>query len=383
MVKTRKVKTNRRKTNKRRLKKVGGSDKPIKSRNCHPQVIGKTISDDSCLTSDILEKIKHKYNEKATEKILTTEPIEIYEELNRKIKTCDSERCLIEKAVKDDHLFHQWIKEIEAPEHPKEWKKNPNEWLSNIDIDSVMKQYEKAYPEFLFISPTSINFDESDTHGTCVDQILCKLTLTDVLTRNPQKRKIGMVFNLSRNDEPGSHWVSLYIHLPEITVNKKMQKKNLPKNHEELCSQLLDQKYDGTWDEKTPYAFFFDSGGDDTPQEVLNMVCRYYQEWEIIKPEQEMSMKYDDNHRTKAEHQSGGTECGMYSLFFIVTMLTGICGGKVALSKKKEIKEKEICPEDFQLDSEQKKRIFFQTHGKRIPDDFVEQFRHFYFNSKE
>ena len=32
-----------------------------------------------------------------------------------------------------------------APEAPKSWNKNPNEWLSSTDILKVMKQYEKAY----------------------------------------------------------------------------------------------------------------------------------------------------------------------------------------------------------------------------------------------
>ena len=35
-----------------------------------------------------------------------------------------------------------------APFAPNEWKKNPNEWLSSIDISKVMKQYEKKYKNF-------------------------------------------------------------------------------------------------------------------------------------------------------------------------------------------------------------------------------------------
>ena len=32
-----------------------------------------------------------------------------------------------------------------APKAPDEWKENPTEWLTSIDILEVMKQYEKKY----------------------------------------------------------------------------------------------------------------------------------------------------------------------------------------------------------------------------------------------
>lgn len=362
-----------------------------KSRNCHPQVIGKTISQDSCLTPAMLEKIKHKYNEKSHEhKIVSENPEKIYDELKAK-SYCHSERCIIKKALGNKHLFDLWIKEIEAPEHPNDWKKNPNEWLSNVDIHLVMKQYEKTYPEFLFLGPTSINFDERVSNGRCVGDDICHSTLRKFLAMNPSKRKIGIVFNLSRNDQPGSHWVSLFFHFPFSEHGGEISQTEMggyrhAKMGEEKCKKILDKSNSVIWDENTPYAFFFDSGGADAPQQVLNMICRFYQEWEEIKPVGSMSMQYDDNHRTNAEHQFGGTECGMYSLFFIITMLTGICGGKAAMLNARRLKKRDICPKDFQLRGEQEKRDYFLSHGKwnhkRIPDRFVQEFRSIYFNPK-
>jgi hypothetical protein len=34
---------------------------------------------------------------------------------------------------------------------PDEWKSDPDAWLSSDDILHVMKQYEKAYPDFKFL----------------------------------------------------------------------------------------------------------------------------------------------------------------------------------------------------------------------------------------
>ena len=393
----------------------GGDGGGPKHRNCHPQVLGKTVSPNSCMTPLMLEKIKKTYNHahaaNSGKHIISTDAVGIYHELKKK-HLCESERCMIKKALgnKHSHLYDQMMKEMEAPEHPDDWKKNPNEWLSNVDIDLVMEQYEKTYPEFLFLGPTSINFDERSSDGGCVgpDKI-CHLTLAKLMAMKPLKRKVGMVFNLSRNDQPGSHWVSLFLHLPEVASGherdgvgglglesgveetemgglRRDARMGLEMAQIKGCKALLDNKHSVSWNENTPYAFFFDSGGADAPQEVLTMICRFYREWEGMKPVGALSMQYDDNHRTKAEHQMGGTECGMYSLFFIITMLTGICGGKAALLNARRLKKREVCPKDFRLHGEQDKRDYFLSHGKwnhkRIPDRFMQEFRAIYFNAR-
>jgi hypothetical protein len=60
------------------------------------------------------------------------------------------------------------------------------------------------------------------------------------------------------------------------------------------------------------------------------------------------------------QHQYGNTECGVYSLFFIITMLTG----ETDLHKFKSVKQK---------------INFFKN--KRIPDKYISKFRELYFNA--
>jgi hypothetical protein len=99
-----------------------------------------------------------------------------------------------------------------APKSPESWKKNNNEWLSTSDIQSVLTQYEKAYPEFKFIGPCASDYYFME-NGQCVSPELCNLNVNT----EPHKY-IGIVFNLDVHDGPGTHWVSVFIDLPKQTI---------------------------------------------------------------------------------------------------------------------------------------------------------------------
>ena len=67
--------------------------------------------------------------------------------------------------------------------------------------------------------------------------------------------------------------------------------------------------------------------------------------------------------KTRIEHQFGNTECGMYSLYFIITLLKSETENGEKLTGYKE------------------KYIFFKDKNRRIPDKYVFNFRKKYFNS--
>ena len=166
-----------------------------------------------------------------------------------------------------------------APESPAEWKKNPNEWLSSIDIMNVMKQYEKAYKCFDFIGPTPIDFDTRKLYGECVWEELCNFNLAQQIKNG--KTKIGIIFNTDTHDKPGQHWISMFINIKKKRI------------------------------------FFFDSTGDEPQPEIMALVNRIKEQGLALKIK--LVFKYDSNEGV--EHQYGNTECGIYSLFFIVHML--------------------------------------------------------------
>ena len=108
---------------------------------------------------------------------------------------------------------------------------------------------------------------------------MCRLSLQNLY--NHGKRKLGIVFNLDKHDEPGSHWVSLFIDLDEGLI------------------------------------FYYDSALNAVPHQVSKL------KREIIKQGKHMEtpihFKYMQNDYA---HQNTNTECGMFCLFFIITFLT-------------------------------------------------------------
>lgn len=94
------------------------------------------------------------------------------------------------------------------PKKPESWYSNGKTWLSTTDIQHVLLQYENQHPDFVFIGPVPIDFDKKITVGTCIVDELCNLNI-EKLYKNG-KRRLGIVFNLDPHDMPGSHWVSLF-----------------------------------------------------------------------------------------------------------------------------------------------------------------------------
>uniref|UniRef100_A0A6C0B818 Ubiquitin-like protease family profile domain-containing protein n=1 Tax=viral metagenome TaxID=1070528 RepID=A0A6C0B818_9ZZZZ len=313
-------KTYRPKKKNRRTKRIikGGKSNKFKSMNCHPIVKGKSPIKGSCFTVETLMKIKSAYNKHhPTEQITINDPHLLWLELKKRFATCSQEDCWLEK-IHDNDLKEQIDKMSFAPDHPEEWKKNPDEWLSNYDILEVLEQYEKTHDNFKFIGPTPMDFD-SRPHkkdGKCVWEEMCGFSLDKL---NPKIKKIGIVFNLDDHDEPGSHWVSLFIDLEDA------------------------------------FMFYFDSAGDDVTVEVKKFMDRVKDQWSKKYPL--ANMKIYKNH--PFEHQKQNTECGMYSLFFIITLLTHQIEGKHYKTEQ----------------------LIHKFLSERIPDKYVFDYRKVYFNS--
>ena len=289
---------------------------------CSPMVAGKSVSKESCYTNDTLLKIRDAYERThPNQPRIKGSTTHILKELKDRMKAkCETEDCWLELLPKAQREYID--KYVFAPDQPKEWKSNPDEWLSNYDIIKVLKQYEIAYPNFRFLGPSPIDFDkhiESSTNSTptCVEETLCQFSLKKCM--EDKKDKIGISFNLDDHTGPGTHWVSLFIDIP----NKMM--------------------------------FYFDSALFDTPPEITEFVKR------ILKQSDEagLGIQFDKN---TLQHQFTNSECGMYSLFFIITMLTQRWGGN---GKKKYTIAQLV-------------RLF---KDRPLKDSVVSDFRHKYFNS--
>lgn len=304
----------------------------------HSSHIKPSYLHNTCYTPAILEHIKVEYNKSHPAKcrILTKDPAKIWKELDRRLYHCNKEDCWLNQ-IRDANLRKKIDRYMFAPDQPYEWKHNPNEWLSNYDILNVLEQYEMVYKNFKFIGPTPIDFDarlenghnaydignehktqDSAGAGTkkCVWNDLCHFSLKEKIRE--KQTKIGIIFNLDKHDESGSHWVSLFIDI------------------------------------KRRFLFYFDSAGGDMPSEVSILIER------LQSQAKELKFHFKEYTNGSHDHQKENTECGMYSLFFIVTMLTG---KHTPTSKKMPLG----------------KILDLFLHGN-IPDKTMEDYRDEYFN---
>jgi hypothetical protein len=313
----------RNKTNRRINKtiKKGGKSDEFKKMNCSPLVDKATPVKGSCFTADVLELLKKSYNKHNPNNLIkTNNPIKIWKLLKHRMRTCNKEDCWLEE-IEDLSVRKKLDEYIFAPDHPDDWKDNPDEWLSNFDIMDVLKQYMKKYPKFHSPPPTSIDFDSrpSDLYGECVSNEICTFNLEQQTKRG--KTKFGFVFNMSPHTSSGSHWVSLYVDIED------------------------------------KFIFYMDSAGNKIPKQINTFVERLVQQG--LSMSNPIKLHYYEN--CPLEHQMGTTECGMFTLFFLITMITNKAEGKVLKNYVEKIK-------------------FFKN--KRIPDKYVFRFRKIYFNEK-
>jgi len=259
-----------------KLRKTGGALEKV---NCSPKQKGE-MNGFTCYTDRALYKLRDLWNARHSDKtIMTNDTKEIHKSLSEYLSNvCNKESCWLKQHDKFGKLDNT-ISSSFAPLTPKSWKKNPNEWLTSVDITNVMKQYETAYHCFDFIGPSPIDFDKKKMYGECVWSELCNFSLSEQIKN--KKTKIGIIFNTDPHNKPGQHWISMFINIPKETI------------------------------------FFFDSTGDPPPKEIMAFVERIRKNGLTLNPK--LNFKFDSNEGV--EHQYGDTECGIYSLFFIVNML--------------------------------------------------------------
>jgi hypothetical protein len=318
--------------NRKTRKNRGGG----KSMKCSPLVEGATANENTCYTPSVLHKIRDAYNKgHPNTKILSNDSDKIWYSLKTRLSNCEKEDCWLNE-IKDTDMRKHLDAYIFAPDRPPKWDDNPNEWLSNLDILKVLKQYEKKHRDFKFIGPTPIDFDTrpKEDGGVCVWEELCTFDLGNYLKRGINH--FGIIFNLDKHTGPGYHWVSLF-----ISVESKKGRN---------------------------FAFFFDSAGESAPPEVSAFVSRVQKQWLDLSPHHvNQPIRYIEN--APHIHQRGNTECGMYSLIFIVTMLTG-----------KPVKRSSRGGDRSPLSMGQRIHLFSKGI---ITDKEATMYRNIYFNSPE
>jgi len=222
-------------------------------------------------------------------------PTNIYKDISKRLHTKDDnvfhavgckdgeEHCLLDKAPIDDVQKKTLRKQYLRTRRPKSWQNDPDQWLDNYNIMGVMKQYEEAIPWFKFLGVFPIDFSAPDPYQHegpphCLYKELCTLDLKKEYSKGI--RGIGMIFNLDPHFKSGSHWVALYIDLQSI---------------------------------KKPFVGYFDSYGYKTPALIARLMRSF-----------KLQIKTCQLGFNARRFQYGDSECGMFSLYFLICMIRGI-----------------------------------------------------------
>lgn len=251
----------------------------MKKKQCSPKKKGELL-DFTCFTPNALGRLKVVWNTRHPDQTVdSNSPKEIWKQLKKYMQeTCSSESCWLKhQCIKHDLDKSLWEKMF-APHSPEKWKENPNEWLTTVEIQKIMGQWEKARPSFEFLGPSPVDYDEHVVFGECVWEELCKFSLDECKKKGTSK--IGIIFNLDKHTQPGSHWVAVFMDLKKHKI------------------------------------YYFDSYGDNMPKRILKFCENVKRQGSNFKEKYEIYV-------SKKRHQYGNSECGMFSMFFILQMLEG------------------------------------------------------------
>jgi len=179
------------------------------------------------------------------------------------------------------------LNEVFRPAKPYSWNTNDKTWLNTYDILNVMIQYEKKYPSFKFLGVSAINYNDVLSENQCVTNTLCNINVKHLLQL--QYSQIGVIFNLDKHDEPGSHWVCFYAGLSPNLKNFG--------------------------------CYYIDSTGTDfIPREVEQLALTLTQQINHHYKDKKIRKQFQFV-KNKKQFQFKNSECGMFSMFFLIQFL--------------------------------------------------------------
>jgi hypothetical protein len=224
-----------------------------------------------------------------------------------------AERCVLQRALQVD------VHKVFAPDAPRSWSKDPQEWLSDLDVEHVMRQYVDDRPD-VQLMPFALS-DFGGTEGAvCHNQQMCRFS-----TAEAEKQGIRHVLLLLNKDVwggDGTHWVSFYLNVPEGV------------------------------------AFYFDSLGEDLPRHLKHWIQRRRRERKLLHP----SAPPLRLERNTAVHQKSGSNCGIYAIHMMVSMIEPTHFARAD------------APDDLY-----DKIRYFQT-AKELSNEYMQKLRYYYFN---
>ena len=190
----------------------------MNNKYCSPR---NSANSHTCFDDKDLVKIAKYYNKLKDDKINIPKKLNyntrrtLWAHIQNKLKKmseCDKDICIAKTDLVTSALGIPKLMSTFRPVMPLSWLTNEREWLSTLDIDNVLKQYEDKHNDFKFMGSVPIDFDSPSMFGTgCVSNNLCKINLHNLLKQG--KTKLGVVFNSDPHYKSGAHWTSMFVDM--------------------------------------------------------------------------------------------------------------------------------------------------------------------------
>jgi hypothetical protein len=271
----------------------------------------KNYNEGSCFTYEQLYKMAEAYNKNINNPDININKSMInldnpskrdlvYALTDRLKNVCKDQLCWltteIVKNISDDNIKEDIMKNTFRPKGPG--LQGNFKWLNTTNINNIMEQYEKKYPDFKFFGAVPIDFDELPQLG--IKDMNFDELINDNITR------IGFVFNLDRHNQSGSHWVALFCNLCKTQIYFFDSYGTRPKKEiRVLIDRIAKWCYENIKKKK------LDVSDNDTD-------VSYMTKDKKNKYEKLMGIDYN-----RSRHQYGNSECGVYSVNFILRLLKG------------------------------------------------------------
>lgn len=226
----------------------------------------------TCYSDEDIILMAKQYNKlNPGKKIALNQPTgKIYKILQASATECDKEYCLLSQPIVKT-LPGKVRNSLNRAFNPPKPKKK-YEWFDSDKIREKLSLYEDVYPDFKSFGAVPVDF-ETEGHMTVAK-------IGKMLKYG--KDKFGVVINMDPHTEGGSHWAALWLYF----------------NHKK---RVLNIEY-------------FDSVGKQPPDPIKQFIIRLEDKYE----------DYDINYwRNKVQHQKKNSECGMYSMYFVISKLEG------------------------------------------------------------
>jgi hypothetical protein len=181
---------------------------------------------------------------------------------------------------------------------------NNRKWLSNVDIHNVMDPWVEVYsdintgPKFIFFGPYTRDFKELN----------CEIAIRPMKDLVRKKYTvIATIINYDDSSKGGSHWVAVTIIVPRKYVLKN-----------DTSEPVLIYFWDSTGNEDPPNPSDYEKNAYDSENNPIKEFL------EDVKSQFEQLGLKAIMRGNPHEHQQKDTECGIYTILFILAMLHGV-----------------------------------------------------------